>query len=159
MKHHRPPGVRRTEAAGRLHNPRVVLITRTFMTKKRIARLALLMAILGGPLATAADFSVSNHNDTGAGSLRAAIESLNVAGAGTHSITFASGLDPIALVSNLPMITGIGQTITINGAGNTVSGENTARLFFVAGGDVTIENMTLKQGLSDGGDGGGGGGA
>ena len=122
------------------------------------------MAILGCPAAMAADFSVSTHSDTGAGSLRAAIESLNAAGAGTHSITFASSLDPIALASNLPMIVGTDQTITIHGAGNTVSGQNTARLFFVANGNVTIENMTLKQGLADGGDGGdgrggGGGGA
>ncbi|TWU22052.1 Extracellular serine protease precursor [Novipirellula galeiformis] len=132
--------------------------------KKRTARLALFLAILGGPVAMAADFSVINHNDTGAGSLRAAIESLNAAGAGTHSITFANGLDPIALASNLPMIVGTDQTITIHGAGNTISGQSTARLFFVADGDVTIENVTLKQGLADGGDGGvgmggGGGGA
>ncbi|EMI19833.1 serine protease [Rhodopirellula maiorica SM1] len=112
----------------------------------------------------AADFEVQNHNDSGDNSLRWAIEQVNAAGAGTHSITFASNLDPIALASNLPMIVGTGQRITIHGAGNTVSGQNTARLIFVAAGDVTIENITLKQGLAEGGDGGvgqsgGGGGA
>ncbi|WP_372715980.1 autotransporter domain-containing protein [Novipirellula sp.] len=132
--------------------------------KKRTARFALFLAILGGPTAMATDFDVSNHNDSGSGSLRAAIESLNTAGAGTHSISFASGLDPVALASSLPMIVGTDQTIAIHGAGNTVSGQNTARLFFIADGNVTIENMTLKQGLADGGDGGvgrggGGGGA
>ncbi|QDT05738.1 Extracellular serine protease precursor [Rubripirellula lacrimiformis] len=132
--------------------------------KKRRARLALFLAILSGPVAMATDFDVSNFNDSGAGSLRAAIESLNAAGAGTHAINFASGLDPIDLSLNLPMIVGTDQTITISGAGNTVSGQNNARLFFIADGDVTIENMTLKQGFADGGDGGdgrssGGGGA
>ncbi|GAA4452881.1 autotransporter domain-containing protein [Novipirellula rosea] len=132
--------------------------------KKRTARLALLMAILGTPAAMAADFSVNNANDSGANSLRWAIEQVNAAGAGNHSITFSNGMDPIELASNLPRIEGSGQTITIHGAGNTVSGNKTARLFFVADGDVTIENITLKDGLAAGGKGGdgmagGGGGA
>ncbi len=132
--------------------------------KKRTARLALLMAILGAPAAMAADFSVNNPNDSGTNSLRWAIEQVNAAGAGNHSITFSGGLDPIELASNLPRIEGSGQTITIHGAGNTVSGNETSRLFFVAAGDVTIENITLKDGLAAGGKGGdgmagGGGGA
>ncbi|MEO9592278.1 MAG: autotransporter outer membrane beta-barrel domain-containing protein, partial [Rhodopirellula bahusiensis] len=132
--------------------------------KKRTARLALFLAILGGPSAMADVFNVSSNDDSGAGSLRAAIEGLNGAGAGTHAINFASGLDPIDLLSHLPTIVGTGQTITVNGAGNTVSGQDTARLFFVADGDVTFQNMTLKQGYAEGGDGGdaiggGGGGA
>ena len=114
--------------------------------------------------AKAADFVVSSNSDTGAGSLREAVELLNAAGAGAHSITFQTGLGRIDLASSLPMINGTGQTISIHGSGSTVSGQGTSRLFFIADGDVTIENITLRDGLADGGDGGdgrggGGGGA
>lgn len=135
--------------------------------KSRTARLALVLTILGcqAVLANAADFVVSSNSDAGTGSLREAVELLNSAGDGTHSITFQSGLGQIDLASNLPKIVGTDQMITINGAATTVSGQNSSRLFFIASGDVTIQNITLKQGMAkggtggDGNGGGGGGGA
>lgn len=134
--------------------------------RTQTARLALLVAILGAHAGTsqATDFAVTNNSDSGLGSLRAAIEGLNAAGAGSHAILFDSGLAQVDLVSNLPMIVGTGQTISIDGAANTVSGQDASRLFFIGSGDVTIENITLKDGLAKGGDGGdgrggGGGGA
>lgn len=134
--------------------------------KLRIVEIALLSLLFScqTTLGMLENFAVTNNNDSGIGSLREAIRQLNEAGVGSHSITFDSGLAQIGLNSNLPMIVGTGQTITIDGAANTVSGKDTFRLIFVAGGNVTVENMTLKDGLADGGDGGdgrggGGGGA
>ncbi|TWT89211.1 autotransporter outer membrane beta-barrel domain-containing protein [Neorhodopirellula pilleata] len=109
-------------------------------------------------------FVVTNTAGIGAGSLNQAIADLNAAGAGSHTINFDNGLGSITLTEDLPMILGTGQTVTINGAGNTIDGGTNHRLFFIADGTVTIENITLKDGKADGGDGGdgaggGGGGA
>ena len=58
----------------------------------------------------------------------------------------------------------IGQDLTIQGPGPlTVSGNNATRIFFIAGGNVTISGLTLANGFAKGGDGNssatGGGGA
>jgi len=58
----------------------------------------------------------------------------------------------------------IAQDVTIQGPGPlTISGGNTTRIFFIAGGNVTISGVTLANGFAKGGDGGssfsGGGGA
>lgn len=132
------------------------------MTKKA-RRLAILL-ILGTSPSFATDFSVSNNDDTGGGSLRQAITDLNGAGGGAHSIVFTANLGSIDLASHLPMITGTGQTVTIDGAGNAVNGGNSSRLFFVAAGNVSIQDITLRNGFAEGGQGGdgsggGGGGA
>lgn len=131
----------------------------------------LALLILGldtlGP-AAAATFTVSNINDSGAGSLRQAITDANLAGVGTHTITFAGALTggTITLASDLPAIT---NSVTVNGAGTSglaISGNDTSRVFFVGTSNgtavtVTIENLTVQNGLGAGGNGGaaGGGGA
>lgn len=46
---------------------------------------------------------------------------------------------------------------TINGNGFTISGANSFRLFATSNSDLTIQNLTLDQGLAQGGTGGGGG--
>ena len=58
----------------------------------------------------------------------------------------------------------ITQDVTIQGPGAnllTISGGNSTRIFFIAGGNVTISGLTLANGFAKGGDGalGGGGGA
>ena len=60
----------------------------------------------------------------------------------------------------------ISQDVTIQGPGSgqlTINGGATTRIFFVAGGNVTISGLTLTNGMAKGGDGaagnGGGGGA
>ncbi|WP_442483690.1 autotransporter domain-containing protein [Aeoliella sp. SH292] len=108
--------------------------------------------------ARAADFAVTNTSDSGAGSLRQAILDLNVAGAGSHSITFTGGLGTVTLVSDLPAIMGTGQTITITGNNNAVDAQSQGSIFFIAGGTTSISNLTLENGLAQGGQGGSGSG-
>ncbi len=54
------------------------------------------------------------------------------------------------------MIAGAGQTVTIDGAGNAVNGGSNSRLFFVAAGNVSIQDITLNNGMAQGGNGGDG---
>jgi len=103
-------------------------------------------------LANAATITVSNANDSGAGSLRAALLS---AGPG-DTIQLNNNLGTITLVTALPAIT---QNLTINGGtGNTVSGNNAVQVFFVNSGTVAINNLTIINGKAQGGAGGNNGG-
>jgi len=83
-----------------------------------------------GSSAWAADFNVTNSNDTGAGSLRSALIQANAAGAGSHNILFQPGVvGTIALATPLPTIA---NNVNIFGPGSgalTVSGNNTTRVF------------------------------
>jgi IPT/TIG domain/S-layer homology domain len=66
---------------------------------------------------TAATYTVTNTNDSGAGSLRQAITDANGGGAGPHTIVFnilGSGVQTIAVATNLPMATSSGG-LTIDG--------------------------------------------
>ena len=58
--------------------------------------------------------------------------------------------DDIVLSEALPAITG---TITIEGGGHTISGDNKFRIFDVNGGNLTVNNLRLADGFSQ--DGGG----
>jgi len=49
--------------------------------------------------------------------------------------------------------------VTINGNGNTVSGNNQYRVFFAQQGTVSFNNLTIADGKAQGGNGGAGGGA
>ena len=82
--------------------------------------------------AAQAQFTVTNNNDSGAGSLRAAITAANGAG-GTSTITFSTGYTSgatIVLSSELPTIT---SNVTINGNGlnPVISGGSTYRPFLI----------------------------
>lgn len=113
----------------------------------------------------ATDFAVTSTADDGTpGTMRWAIEQLNAAGAGNHSITLDPTVASIALTSSLPNIDATGMTVVINGHGATLDGNDTHRLIFVAAGNVTLQNFNLVDGLAQGGaggsgNGGGGGGA
>jgi outer membrane autotransporter protein len=112
------------------------------------------VALLTGS-AQAADFTVTTTADSGAGSLRQAIVDLNTAGAGSHSITFDSGLGgSVSLASSLPNIVGTGQTVSIDLNSNTIDGGGASAIFFVESGTMTIANGTLTGGAAQGGDGG-----
>ncbi len=55
--------------------------------------------------------------------------------------------EDIMLRLPLPPITG---TITIEGGGHTISGDGKFRIFLVNGGNLTVNNLTLADGFSDG---------
>lgn len=127
-------------------------------------------------------FTVTNLNDAGAGSLRQAIHDANdeTQHPGADTIQFASGLaggtinlstvddssfGPSALLVTSPVaITGLGGNSGIGIARSGTAGN--MRLFLVtSSGDLTLQNLTLSNGLAQGGHGGnhqgggGGGGA
>ena len=108
--------------------------------------------------AWAADFFVTNGNDSGAGSLRQAIFDSNAAG-GSNTITINSGVGTVTLSQSLPMIT---ASVTVTGNGNTLDANNAGRAFFVQAGTTAISNLTINNAVAQGGAGasviGGGGG-
>lgn len=112
-------------------------------------------AIAAGP-AEAADFPVTNTNDSGAGSLRAAINSANgAAGGDTITFTGAGASGRITLESGLPTIS---QAVEIQGPGAsalTIDGDGDYRLFATGVNPtpdqaVTISGLRLVNGNSGG---------
>jgi hypothetical protein len=92
-------------------------------------------------------FSVSNLNDSGAGSLRQAITDANTAG-GTDTISFAAGVTgTITAASPLPALV---ANITIDGPGAfslTVDGNQLGSVFIVnAGSSSEFDNLTITDG-------------
>ena len=113
--------------------------------------------VLAGP-AWAASFTVTNADDSGAGSLRQAIADAN-ANVGEDTIGFASSVSgqTIALASQLPAVTdGAGLTVDGGRSGVTISGAGQVRVFEVAGGaTLTLERLTIADGNGAPGSGGG----
>ncbi len=101
---------------------------------------------------------VTNNNDSGAGSFRAAL----LAAAPGDTIQFAAGVggQTITLLSDLP---GINQNLTINGPATpaTINGSVSFSGFYVQSGTVVINNLNASDCFIFGGSGGssGGGGA
>lgn len=95
-------------------------MTRIHMLRRSAAIIAsIALALIGvtatAAPATAANFDVIIPDDSGAGSLRAAIEAAN-ASAGADTITFAPGLGDIVITSAPLLIT---EGLTIDGPGST----------------------------------------
>ncbi len=128
-----------------------------------LAASSLAGAVLLSASAFAANFTVTNANDSGAGSLRQAIADANAAG-GTNVITMQPGLGAINLASNLPIVA---TSVTIVGGGNTLDGAGAFRGFLISGiasdgqnaaaTSVTISNLTIQNVKAQGGNGGLGG--
>ena len=92
----------------------------------------------------AATITVSNNNDSGAGSLRAAV----TAASPGDTIVFGSIPSPITLTSGAIVIS---QNLTINGPGAgtlTVSAGKASSVFSVASGTVTISKLTISDGFN-----------
>ena len=111
----------------------------------------------------AATFTVTNNNDSGAGSLRQAITDADAAG-GSSTINFASSVSgTISLSSALPILS---SSVTIDGSGAaggrvTIDGGNANRIFFAGDGNpitLNLVNLSLQNGLAKGGNGGSGAG-
>lgn len=119
-------------------------------------QISLLVAFLFGALgaavpARAATFSVSNLNDSGAGSLRQAVLDANNA-AGDDVINFASSLRGIITLSGGHIV--LSSNIVINGPASlpvVLDGNNASRIFLMTGGSVTLRNLTITHGHVGGG--------
>jgi hypothetical protein len=117
---------------------------------------SLLLMMVAGP-AWADTFTVTNTNDSGAGSLGAAITEAN-ANTGADEITFADGVGgTITLASTLPTVTDP-EGLTIDGgqsASVTISGRDHVGVFEVeAGAELALLNLTVADGSVVGNGGG-----
>lgn len=103
-------------------------------------------------------FTVTNTNDSGAGSLRQAILDAE-ASVGADIIDMTGITGTITLASGLPNIT---EDLTINGAGiasTIIDGNSQVRPFFIGGAFqsstevpvVTIDGVTIQNGYAEGG--------
>ena len=105
----------------------------------------MLLPFLFAGHASAATLTVTTLNDSGAGSLRAAITSASAGDA----IVFQSGLTgTITLASALPAIN---ANLTIQGPGAdslTISGNNAVTVFTINSGTVSISGLTIANGNS-----------
>ena len=136
------------------------------MLRSRIVLWLVVVGVLWLPAGAHAQttFNVTTNADSGAGSLRQVIVDLHGGGAGvgTFIINLNAGLGTITLLSELNAINKLDSTITFNGNGNTLSGDNQFRGLLILRGTVTIQDLTIQNAKARGGDGargGGGGGA
>ena len=107
-------------------------------------------------------YTVTKGTGTGTNSLTWAIGQANAYSASNPTLPVVINFSGVSTV-NLPT-SGSGQlfvnsNVTINGgSGVTINGHNNDRIFFVAGGTVELENLTLKNGSAVGGSSTAGGG-
>ncbi|HWW62325.1 MAG TPA: right-handed parallel beta-helix repeat-containing protein, partial [Thermoanaerobaculia bacterium] len=109
------------------------------------------VAALAAAPASAATFTVSSLNDSGAGTLRQAIVDANTA-AGPDVITFQAGLTGTILLTSGQLE--IYDSVDVQGPGAaviSVSGNNSSRVFYLYDGgatlDVRIAGLTITQGF------------
>ncbi|HOY07185.1 MAG TPA: HYR domain-containing protein [Saprospiraceae bacterium] len=97
-------------------------------------------------------YTVTNLNNSGAGSLRAAIEAANASGCVSinypHTINIAVtgtiNLNPQIEIKNHMIINGPGEELL------TIDANNDSRHFWISDGKITIRNLTLKNGRASG---------
>jgi CSLREA domain-containing protein len=122
-----------------------------------VATMATLLALFGvmvtpARAACSAAITVANANDSGAGSLRAAIA--NVCTGGTITFSAAIANSTITLTTLDPSGNGalvVSKNLTIDGGSNhiTISGGGSRRIFYVATGTVAVRSLTLTAGVAD----------
>jgi hypothetical protein len=112
-----------------------------------LAAFMLLVALLCASPTWAKTFTVTNLNDSGTGSLRAAINDAE-ARAGKDEIVFADGLSgTITLGSELPTITDRAGLVIDGGGGVTVSGNNAVQVLEVAPkAKLDLRSLTVSDG-------------
>ncbi|MEP6955933.1 MAG: hypothetical protein ABI883_03845, partial [Chthoniobacterales bacterium] len=130
------------------------MIIKTSFTKAVAASMVILIGSVMG--AAGATFMVTNTNDSGAGSLRAAITQAN-ANAEADTINFSEPFFSVArkitLASEIQITadgTNPGKAVKINGPGAsllTISGNNVCRPFYTApNSTVVMSAMTIRDG-------------
>lgn len=117
-------------------------------TSRLLGALSCLSMSLTAPL-SAEVLTVYTTNDDGVGSLREVLAYAE----NNDTIVFDGGVSgAIMLNSALPMIT---QNLTIKGNdGILIDGQNQYQVFFVNAGNVSISNLRILNGVSQGGNGG-----
>src|SRR5829696_7177734 len=121
-----------------------------------VAASVMAVVLLASP-AHAANYTVSNTADSGAGSLRRAIINANASTGVADTIGFDQALSgqTITLASELPAITGPARLTIDGGKGKiTISGNNAVGVFVVessigADGNLTLNNLTVANGFYD----------
>ena len=133
---------------------------RTTKNFKHILAIVAVILAISTINAAAATFTVTNTNDSGAGSLRQAIIDAN-ASPGADTIVFDASFNTpqtITLTSTLVINTTDNTATTITGPGAnllTVSGGNTVRVFEVVDNETaTISRINIANGFRDAGFGG-----
>lgn len=123
-----------------------------------------LAAVVLAGQALAASYTVNSAGDTNSGSgttgtLRFAITQVDTSPSSPDVINIQPGLGAITLSSDLPALT---QSVTINGNGNVIDGNDTYRGLFAYSGTIAINDLTIQHAAATGGagavDGGGGAG-
>lgn len=121
-------------------------------TRAAIPGLTLGMGLAMSPPVQAATFSVTNLNDSGAGSLRQAIADANAA-AGPDVITFQAGLTGTITLTSGELY--VNDSVDIQGPGAlalSVSGNDASRVFYLYSSsatiDVTISGLTVTGGAA-----------
>ncbi len=126
-------------------------------TRKLLFRILAVATTLVPSNSNAAIFSVTNTNDSAAGSLRAAVNNANNA-PGIDTILFSSLTgQTITLTSGEITINDdliISGPITGNASSIIIDGNHSSRIFNIPDGNVTLENLTLNKGLVVDGNGG-----
>ncbi len=127
---------------------------------KRLALSALLAMLLSatGSGLRAATITVSSAADSGPGSLRAAIASAVAGDTIVCAVTEPVIVSTVGDNTYGPSAFAVTKTLTIEGEGATIqrdAGVANLRLFYVsANGNLTLRNVTLRDGRAQGGKGG-----
>ena len=112
----------------------------------------LICASLGTP-AVAATLLVSNTNDSGAGSLREAIQQNNASGGG-NTIVFPNTVTGAITLINGQIV--VSNSVTIVGPGAkmlAINGNNSSRVFHFRGGSNAVAGLMICNGYAKGADG------
>ncbi len=115
-----------------------------------LALAASVLAVLASP-ARAANFTVTNISDSGAGSLRQAIIDANQNTGVADTIFFDQSLSgqTITLSSQLTVTDSAELTVDVGGADITVSGNTAVRVFFVdSGAKLTLNRLGVANGYA-----------
>jgi hypothetical protein len=122
-------------------------------TRRAFFLLAVFLALVVRQNLYAANVTVTNTNDGGAGSLRQAIISANP----SDTVVFAAGVTGMITLTSGELL--VNKNLTITGPGAnvlSVSGNNASRVFHMSPGNtVTISDLTVKNGNASGQGGGG----